>query len=207
MSATAVGDGFYIVVPAAPNLSPFAAVDTKLGTVVDRARIVTGRAADPSAADEITIGESLASQLHRGVGDHLAAVSYTPAQVAALVAGATDPGPPTGPRLRLRIVGIVRRPEDLGRKGALGGVVVLTPAFFREYSGQIGSFGWGLRVQTRNGTADVPQIKAAALRIFGRSPLFSVQSAAGDSQGTQNAIDVLVVALSIFAGVAALAAR
>ena len=205
VSAFAAGEGFFIVVPDAPNLSPVVAVDTKLGTVVDQARIVAGRAADPSAVDEITIGENLAAQLHRAVGGHLDAVSYTPDQVAAILGGATDPGPPAGPRLRFRIVGIARRPADLGRKGALGGVLALTPAFDRKYSGQIGSFGSGLQVRTRNGAADVPQIKAAALRIFGPSPLFGVQSAAGNSAGTQNAIDVVVVALLIFAGVAALA--
>ncbi len=174
VSSFAVGEGFFIIIPDAPNVSPIVAVDTKLGTVVDRARIVAGRAANASAVDEVTISESLAAHLHRGVGGHLDAVSYTPGQVAAVVAGAKDPGPPGGPRLRLRIVGIERRPEDLGRKGALGGVVLLTPAFDRKYSGQIGSFSSGLRVRTRNGAADVSQIKKAALRIFGPSPLFSV---------------------------------
>ena len=105
----------------------------------------------------------------------------------------------------MRIVGIVRRPEDLGRKGALGGVFLLTPAFTRHYSGRIGVYGSGLRIRTR-GSVDIPRLRTEALRIFGRSPLFSVSSAAGDVQGTQNAIDVLVVALSIFAGIAGVAA-
>ena len=100
-------------------------------------------------------------------------ISYSPAQVAAIIGGATDPGPPEGPRLRFHVVGIVRRPEDLGLKGGLGGVVILTPAFDRKYSAQIGSFGSALRVRTRNGASDVANIKAAALRIFGPSPLFA----------------------------------
>ncbi len=205
VSASAGEDGFGILIPDAPNLSPVAAVDTKLGTVIDRARVVAGRAARPSSVDEITIGETLAQQLHRGVGGHLEAISYTPAQVAAVVGGSTDPGAPAGPHVRLDIVGIVRRPEDLGQKGSVGGVVILSPAFDRRYTGEIGSFGSGLRVRTRDADPDIPRITAEARRIFGASPVFSVQSAAGDRGGAQNAIGVAVVALSIFAGVAAAA--
>src|SRR5689334_13258832 len=47
-----------------PNIAIGAAVDTKLGTVVDRGRIIYGRATDPNAPDEIDIGESLARTLH-----------------------------------------------------------------------------------------------------------------------------------------------
>jgi hypothetical protein len=205
VSALAVARTFDLRVRGAANVPIAAAVDANLGSVVDRARIVAGRAADPAAADEITIGESLAALLHRGEGGHLDAESYTPGQLAVLFAGASDPGPPAGPRLRFRIVGIVRRPLDLGRKGALGGIVVLTPAFSRDYSERIGRFGTILRVRTRNGAADFPRVKAAALRIFGPSPQFLVQSTAVDDEGAQSAIDVLTLTLWIFAGVAALA--
>src|SRR6478672_611899 len=45
--------------PRAPQLQALAsAVDTRFGTVVDRARIITGRAANPSAPDEVTVGEA-----------------------------------------------------------------------------------------------------------------------------------------------------
>jgi hypothetical protein len=123
-----------MVVPRAPQLQAIAsAVDTRFGTVVDRARVVAGRAAAPSAADEITIGETLAATLHIGIGGHLDAQSYTPQQVATFEMG-MDGGPPAGPRPRLRVVGIVRRPLDLGDRGAAGGVLVLTPAFTRRYA-------------------------------------------------------------------------
>ena len=161
-------------------------------------------AADPSAIDEVTIGETLAAQLHLRIGGHLDAESWTPAQAKAIFAGGTFPKP-GGPRVRLRIVGIVRRPLDLGRKGALGGVMVLTPAFHRAYAARIGHWNSILRIRARHGAADLPQIRAAALRIFGASPQFSAQSTADESGGVQNAIDVLAVALWIFAGVAALA--
>ena len=193
--------------PGAPQLQAIAAaLDTGFGTVVDRARIVAGRAADPNAVDEVTIGEALAAQLHLGVGDHLDGESYSPEQVASFVSWRVHRAKvPEGPRFRLRIVGIVRRPLDLGDRGAAGGVLVLTPAFNRQYETSIGSFsGEILRVRTRNGAADVSSVAAAARRIFG-SPRFDVQDLAIESQGAQNAINVLTVALWVFGGVAALA--
>ena len=93
----------------------------------------------------------------------------------------------------------------MGDRGAAGGVLVLTPAFNRKYETSIGSFsGEILRVRTRNGAADVSSVAAAARRIFG-STEFDVQDLAIESQGAQNAIDVLTVALWVFGGVAALA--
>jgi ABC-type antimicrobial peptide transport system permease subunit len=195
-----------ITFPGAPQLQAIAAaLDTRFGTVVDRARIVAGRGADPNAVDEVTIGEALAAQLHLGVGDHLDGESYSPKQVASFLSGGFGGQGPEGPRFRLRIVGIVRRPLDLGDRGAAGGVLVLTPAFNQKYETSIGSFsGMILRVRTRNGAADVSSVAAAARRIFG-SPKFGVQDLAIESQGAQNAIDVLTVALWVFGGVAALA--
>ena len=44
-------------------------------------------------------------------------------------------GPPAGPHVRLRIVGIGRRPLDLGNLGASGGVVIQTPAMLSRDEG------------------------------------------------------------------------
>jgi len=201
VAAVGVLDGFVIIVPRAPYATAIAAAaDSRFGNVVDRARLIAGRRANPSAPNEITIGEALAAKLHLNLGDHLDAVTYTPQQLFSNGA----PGPPGGPRLRLRIVGFVRRPLDLGDRGAFGGVVVLTPAFGHTYAKRVALFGTILRIRTRNGAADVPGVVAAARRIFGRSSV-SVQDPTVESQGAQNAINVLTLALWIFAAVAALA--
>src|SRR5258706_6958975 len=85
--------------PGAPELQAVgAALDTRFGTVVDRARIVAGRGANPSAVDEVTIGEALAAQLHLGVGDHLYGEAESVEQVASFFAAGdarrAPPGPP-----------------------------------------------------------------------------------------------------------------
>jgi ABC-type lipoprotein release transport system permease subunit len=192
--------------PALANLATAMQLDTILGTRVDRPRVVKGRRANPNAANEINIGESLAAQLHIGVGGHLDLGSYTPQQIAAFQSGSSNvSNRPQGPPVHLDVVGIVRRPLDLGVLGGAGGVVLMSPAFAREHASDIGTFGGDiLRVRTRT-PSDLPAVTAAARRIFGKAPDFSVQSLAIESEGARNAIDVLTVALYVFAAVAGIA--
>ena len=209
VEAMAVLNGLALQFPRVPNLGAIAsAVDSKFGTVVDRARIGSGRAANPEAAHEVMIGETLAAQLHLHVGDRLDGKSLSVAQVTALLAGAGTAFPATfdGPHVRLRIVGIGRRPLDLGDRGASGGVLVLTPAFDREFTNKtVGSFSTVLRIRTRHGAADVPRVVAGARRILSSARDFKVQPLDIESEGASGAINVLTVALWIFGGVAALA--
>ena len=114
-----------------------AQIDRRFGTEVDRPRVIEGRAADLDALDELTIGESLAPQLHLGVGDRLQLRLVQPGRHRAV----PDDTMRTrhGPQVTFRIVGIVRRPLDLGGRGAAGGVIVPTPAFLARYRDEIGS--------------------------------------------------------------------
>jgi hypothetical protein len=181
-----------------------AQVDRRFGRDVDRARVVRGRLANQSRVDELTIGESLADRLHLGVGDRVRFRSYSPADIEAARANNSTSPSPGGPRVSLRIVGIVRRPLDLGGRGAAGGVVVPTTAFLQRYRGEIGTFaGTILRVRTAHGAADVPRVTRAAKRMFGGSEVFSVQSLGTEGVGAQDAIDVTTVGLFVAAAVAA----
>ena len=194
----------YGVTPhGAPNLKNAATIDGRLGAVVDRARLVAGRQANPNTVDEVAIGQGLAHQLHVGIGDQLEADSITPGQLV-LASQNQDPGPPAGPLVRLRVVGIVRRPLDLGDLSASGGVVIETPAFDRAYRGRVALFTTVLRVVTRDGAADIPAVASAARRAFG-SKLSGVQNVTTEARGGEDAINVLTLALWLFAAVAAVA--
>lgn len=166
------------------------------------ARVVRGRLADNRAPEEIAIGEALVRRLRVDVGSTLTFVTYSPAQ-SRFAATGQDPGDPRGPQVSMRVVGVVRRPLDLAARGAVGGVIVMTPAFHEKYSGLIGSAaGEILRVRTRNGATDVPAVVASARRIFGTNDTFGVQSLGIESEGARDAIKVLAVALWIFAAIA-----
>ena len=135
-----------------------AQVDTRFGRVIDRPRIIAGRPADLGAVDELDIGEGLAQQLHLKVGDRLPFDSMSPADVRSQAPVVR----PSGPRVTFRIVGIVRRPLDLGGRGAAGGVIVPTPAFLARYGDLIGSYsGSVLRVRTED-ASDVTRVSNAA---------------------------------------------
>ena len=194
-----------LVVPDAPYFQSIGApTDGRFGDVVDRDRLVAGRSIDPAAPDEVTIGEGLAARLRLAVGEHLDVESYSPAQIHDILNHVPDVGQPAGPRIRLRVVGIVRRPLDLGEQMASGGLVVFSRAFDPHYGDRVGVFGDRIRLRTDHGAADVPEVVAASKRILGDS-LFIAQGLAVDAQGASNAIDVLALALWIGAGVAALA--
>ena len=194
----------YAITPhGAPNLKSAATIDGRLGKVVDRARLVAGREANPHAVDEVAIGQGLAHQLHVGIGDQLEADSITPGQLVQVTQN-QNPGPPAGPIVRLRVVGIVRRPLDLGDLAASGGVVIETPAFDRAYRGRVAVFTTVLRVVTRDGAADVPTVARAARRAFGPQ-LTGVMNVTTETRGGEDAINVLTLALWLFAAVAAVA--
>ena len=122
------------------NLAIGAALNGTMNNAVDRPRLISGRFENPAVADQVDIGESLAHLAHLRLGDTFDLVSWTPAQVAHILATNQFIGP-AGPRIRLRIIGIVRRPLDLGERGGQGGVVVLPEAFNTEYGKKIGTFG------------------------------------------------------------------
>ena len=130
------------------------------------------------------------------------AQSLTPEQVA-LVKSDQQPGAPRGPSSTFTIVGIVRRPLDLGDRAATGGVVVLTPAFDRLAAGRIGVFSDVLRVRTTGGRRDVPRVQATAEHVFGDS-LFASTDLESENDGAADAINVLSLALWLFAGVTAI---
>ena len=116
--------------------------------------------------------------------------------------GAVDVGPPAGPAIVLRIVGVQRRPLDLGDRAAIGGFLVLSPAFNSTYAGRVGRYGSYLRIRTDAGARGVAPVIAASRRIFGK-PLFSAQALNIETKGAGDAIDVLALALWIFAAATA----
>lgn len=209
-NVTAVGElrSFAVVPTNAPaTLTIAAARDGAVGTLIDRDRLVRGRRPRPDATNEVAISESLAKMMRQGIGGHLDAVSFTPAQVQSSLALGAPPPMGDGHRLRWRIVGIVRRPLDLGTLATQGGVVTLTPAFDHANATRIGNFGELIRIRTIHGVSDVPEVVDAARKVFAESGgALSAQGTQTEIVGAQNAIDVLTTALRIFALVVAIAA-
>jgi ABC-type antimicrobial peptide transport system permease subunit len=185
-----------------------APLDNALGTLVDRPRLIAGRLANADAPDEVTIGEALSAQEHLPLGGYLDASSLSPAQLAAIQKGRDEQDAadhPAGPRLHLRVVGITRRPFDLSDRSASGGVVLLTPAFDRKYAGRVAVFSTVLRVRTPDGGVQRDDVAKVAQERFGKDFDFSASDAYAENRGAASAVNVVTVALWLFAAIAALA--
>jgi hypothetical protein len=175
-------------------LAPSSAATSPVNTPVVR----HGRAIDPSRADEVALNEDLASRLHVGVGDALTLQSATQAWIDKAFS-AQDPGPPDGPEVEVRVVGIVRSPVDFGPTPA---VLHLSPAFLDRY---------GDRMRVDHFVQ--VQLTPAALRRFelrDEQPGFGsgtfVQPSAYSSVAlSSDGLDALATALRLLAAAAALA--
>jgi hypothetical protein len=196
--------GYSLGVDGFDELAIAAPLDRSMELDVDRARLIRGRRPDPGRPREITIGEQLAGRIGIGVGDHLNAVSWSREQIERAFAGGEFEAP-GGPTVDFDVVGIVRRPLDLGVRAAAGGVIVLTPAFAPAYDERIGAWTDVLRVRTDGNPRVTGRVIAAARELWADDPTFQVQALGIETEGARNAIDVLTTALWIVAGVAALA--
>jgi len=198
-------------------------IDKAWGRAIDRPRLVSGRIAH--GADEVNIGEALAQRMHLGVGDTLPFQSFSPQDVREQLC--TPEFDPTGPAPNLRVAGIVRRPLDLGARGDIGGVVVVTRPFMAKYGPDVGTFvGTVIRLRTERGDADVRRVTNAARSLFGGAagedaaladapncvagssqdiPNFGVLGIGVEGQGAQSAVDITTAALWVLAGVTAAA--
>jgi ABC-type antimicrobial peptide transport system permease subunit len=207
-SDIAVVHAYAISPDGRPNLAMGAPLDNALGSLVDRPRLIAGRLANPNAPDEVRIGEALSAQEHLPLGGYLDASSLSPAQLAAIEKGSGEQNAanhPAGPRLHLRVVGITRRPFDLSHRSASGGVVLLTPAFDRKYAGRVAVFSAVLRVRTPNGGVQRDDVAKVAQERFGKDFNYSVSDAYAENRGAASAVNVVTIALWLFAAIAALA--
>src|SRR5262245_25810648 len=158
--------------------------------------IVSGRAVDPGRADEVALNESLAAELGVRVGQVITLESMTAHWVDAADKG--DAGPPDGPVVRVKVVGLARTTAEFGTWKA---IIHLSPAFVARY---------GKRVEVR--TAVQARLSPEALRAATSGTLAGVDPSAGlgpspfaDDAGTDDGLGTVATALRLVAVAAALA--
>ena len=122
-------NGFVAVIPDGQGV-PF--VDGISFTRVARAGVnvggdvgVSGRDLDPSKPDEVVLNPAMADALGKGPGDSLLLASLTPESAVRLVNG-EDVTEADGPKVRVRVAGIRRIPEDVS--DAPDPILVVSPA-------------------------------------------------------------------------------
>jgi predicted lysophospholipase L1 biosynthesis ABC-type transport system permease subunit len=199
------------IVPAGSGLYPyldflaFADVDGNNGTTIDRPRMVEGRLPREGRADEMAVLERFAREARVGVGDRVEFDSFAPAQLEPLFTTG-DAGRPAGPRVALRITGIVDAPSFISESvGSFQPRVFLSSTFYRSHAEDVAAYPGGYTVRLTRGTKDVPAVVAAIRRQFGDDPTLEMQPASEIDDKVDSSIDVVVGALLLSAAVAGLA--
>jgi ABC-type lipoprotein release transport system permease subunit len=156
----------------APNdaVTPLVPADADGMRTIERPVLLEGRLADPTRPDEVVVTPAFVSNVGRGVGDALTLQLPTPDQAETNIRTGTST-PPSGPRVRLRIVGVVRSlwwGDDVGGSGN----VIPSPALLNHYRtnllGTSDSTPISALVRLRHAGADLPAFRADLARVTGR---------------------------------------
>ena len=158
--------------PAASTGFPLA--DDQMTRTIERPVIVAGRLFNPRRADEVIVTPKFAASSGKHVGDTLTLELASVQQANQEYDGST--GPPLGPKIRVRIVGVGRTPWglDADTPGSPGGILT-TPALFTRYrANMMGTNGQAYinaLVRLKGGQAAIPAFRADLARVTGRSDI------------------------------------
>ncbi len=196
--------------PLASQETGFPPGNDTLMRTIERPYVLAGRVFNPRDVHEVVVTGLFPRYYGKGVGDALTIQLPTVAQAEQ----GWDPssGQAKGPRIRVRIVGIVRSPWLSDSVGSHGGVQV-TPAMLSRYPGNfLGPERHGVRsgyvnalIRLKGGEKAIPRFRADLARVTGRSDIDVWDNLVAFGQPAQRTINYEAACLLAF-GMAALAA-
>jgi hypothetical protein len=192
--------------PGNPNYLPLLAPsDDQFATHLFRGLLLRGHRLDQNAKDEILLSESDARILHAKVGDSIPLLAFT-ADQADKCLRSDEPPPgcrPLGetPKLRVRVVGIVRTDIDVTQRSQDIGFSILSRGFYNEHKADV---GWVPFVIVQLHKRVSPEAFATGVRGDLGTTEAEIQAASGSA--ALDAVNVLSTGLMLFALVAAIAA-
>ena len=151
----------------------FPPIGDEMARTIERPVLLAGRLFNPGRVNEVLVTPQFAASYHKGVGDTLTLHLATPRQIDQGFDGST--GPPGGPRIQARIVGVGRSAwGDADGPGQKGGVLA-SPALFDRYRvnilGTSGQTYINALVRLKGGAAAIPAFRADLARVTGRSDI------------------------------------
>jgi hypothetical protein len=152
----------------------FPPADSQFTRTIERPVVLAGRLLYPSRVDEVLVTPKFVAAYGKGVGDTLTVHLASPQQANTGYDGTA--GPPRGPSIRVRIVGVIRTPWglDADSPGQTGGVLP-SPALMTHYRANV--VGTTDRayinalVRLKGGAAALPAFRADLARVSGRSDI------------------------------------
>jgi len=173
--------------------------------------MIDGRVPDPDEPLETMVDEELADARHLEPGASLRMIGFAPDQLDD-VSGTELP---RGPAMDFEVTGIYRRPDDVVARPAPKDVVYLGtqdmligPAWYERYGGEVASFGpeGALEIRLRNGASDVDAFERELRRLpGGEAALVDTDSdAAASREASDRSVRFGVAAIAAFGALVAL---
>lgn len=148
----------------------FPPADSQFTRTIERPVVLQGRLFNRNRVDEVVVSAHFLTSYGKHVGDRLTLLLPTPAQINVQSTG----GRPGGPKLTVRIVGVIRTPFYLDNIGDKGGVIP-SPALFTHYRANIigtaGKVPINALVRLKGGVTAIPAFRSDLARVTGRSDI------------------------------------
>lgn len=171
--------GFAVTFAFQPECCPAAGVgfppaDGQFMRTIERPVVLAGRLPDPGRLDEVVASPKFVANYGKGVGDTLTVRLASVRQANHGYDGSA--GPPRGPTIRIRIVGVIRTPWALdGEASGQTGGVLPSPALLTHYRANIlgtaGQVAINALVRLKGGAAALPAFRADLAKVTGRSDI------------------------------------
>ncbi|HET7718963.1 MAG TPA: hypothetical protein VFK43_03275, partial [Acidimicrobiales bacterium] len=181
--------------------------DDGIMDAIERPVVLDGRIADPAQDDELMVTQAFTADTGLGVGDHLTIHLHTPEQIdQSLLSQAA--GPPEGPVIEARIVGVIRSPWFSDTPGAPGRVIPSPGLFTRHEANIVGreeAIHLNALVRLADGQAGIPAFREHLVDVTGRRDIeFFDLAAMAQHADEVNAFEAnSLLAFAAAAGVAA----
>jgi len=176
--------------PLAGQETAFPPGDRQVWHTIERPVVLSGRVVNPSRVDEVDVTAFFPAHYGKGVGDTLTIQLPTPQQATS--GWDSSSGPARGPKIKVRIVGVIRSPWFADSPRSLGAVIP-SPALLARYPANFlgpADPRTGTRpgvvnalVRLKGADAAIPRFRRDFARATGRSDIdiWSNLSNIGDS--------------------------
>jgi len=159
----------YPLATQSPALPP---ADSQVFRTIERPVVLQGRLLNPGRVDEVDVSPLFPANYGKGVGGTL--TLQLPSLQQGQFYDPTSGLPARGPKIRVRIVGVVRSPWFSDTPGSIGGVIP-SPALLAHYRANLmGVHDDGFinaLVRLKGGAAAIPRFRADLARVTGRSDI------------------------------------
>jgi ABC-type antimicrobial peptide transport system permease subunit len=203
-----------------PTTAVFGAVNADALQTIERPMVVHGRRSQPDRSDEVMVNEKEARAHRLRPGSLFTLYAFTLRQaLSGGDSGVIAAMRPEGPHYAVRVVGVVREPTDITvvpvRQNVTNdssGTVYVTPALVGRLARTFGVDRAELpgseiiRIRFRHGAADLPAFTRSALALSrNKIQILPGSDIVQAANAVQHGINVEVIALWLFAAVAAIA--